>query len=337
MGSSRCRAALAAGLGTLVLLAAANAPADDSKVEAKRHFEAGLALAEAEDFPAAAVEFESSVALFPTKMGLFNLANCYKALHRYAEALDTIVRLKNSFAGKLGADLEREVIDFERSITALVGRLRVKADPAGAVILVDGKIAGEAPLAEPLLLGPGDHEVRVEAKGHRPETRKVRVTSRGSEEIIVELSPLPAAAGGQAPPSPGEDPGDPEPSVEDGGKKLGPGALITAGVLAAGFGAATIGLGVKAGQLEQDAVDAGDQGLMDEAGTLQTAGRVMLGLTGAALATAAVLAFFTDFRGSESQADEGASLRSPRSLPSLESASIWACDGGGGIALSGRF
>jgi hypothetical protein len=339
MGSSRCRAALAAGVGTLVLLAAGNAAADE-KAEAKRHFEAGLALAEAEDFPAAAVEFESSVALFPTKMGLFNLANCYKALHRYAEALDTIVRLKNSFAGKLGADLEREVIDFERSVTALVGRLEVKVEPAGAAVLVDGKSVGAAPLAEPLLLGPGDHEVKVELKGYRPETRKVRVTSRGRESILVELVPA-ATEPGAAVEVPETGGGDERAPADEGGK-LGPGALITAVALTVGFGVTTIALGVKAGDKAEEAKDAHDQAMMDGAEKLQTSGRVMLGLTGAALVATVVLVFFTDFGGGADEALPPALSRGERAAGKAAAverpvAAPWFTDNGGGIALGGRF
>jgi hypothetical protein len=341
MGSSRFRAGLGAMVGLSVLLAAAGAQADENKQEAKRHLEAGLTLAEAEDFAAAAVEFESSVTLFPTKMGLFNLANCYKALHRYSEALDVIVRLRNAFAGKLEEAMVREVAEFERSVSALVGRLEVKVEPAGAAVLVDGKKAGVSPLSEPLLLGPGDHEIGVELKGYRPETRKVRVTSRGRETVMIELTAVAAEPGaGPGPPEAGGEAGAVETPADEGGGKLGPGALITAGALTVGFGVATIVLGVKAGDKEQEAVDSHDDALLDDAGKLQTTGRVMLGLTGAALVTTAVLVFFTDFQGSESTADEGASLQSHPSHRSLDRAprpSVWACDNGGGLAVGGRF
>jgi hypothetical protein len=342
MGSSRIHAGLGASMGLLVLFAAASSKADEDKQEAKRHFEAGLALAEAEDFVAAAVEFESSVALFPTKMGLFNLANCYKALHRYAEALDVIVRLRSTYQGKLSAEMVREVAEFERSVTALVGRLEVKVEPAGASVMVDGKNVGVSPLPEPLLLAPGDHEVKVEFEGYRPETRKVRVTSRGREEVMVDLAPLPPPAAGIEMEPPEGDAVDTLPPWDEGGK-LGPAPLITAGALAVGFGVATVVLGVKAGDKEQEAVDAHDDALMDDAGKLQTAGRVMLGLTGAALVTTAVLLFFTDFGGGEDEAFTPALSRGERgkgnAASDLRVDGVWpvAFDSGAGVAVGGRF
>ncbi|MBW2277998.1 MAG: hypothetical protein JRF63_10925, partial [Deltaproteobacteria bacterium] len=67
-----------------------NAAADDGAIaEAKTHFQTGVALLKAENYTGAAVEFEASVALYPTANVIFNLANCYQALHRYADALDT--------------------------------------------------------------------------------------------------------------------------------------------------------------------------------------------------------------------------------------------------------
>ena len=75
---------------------------------------------------------------------------------------------------------------------------------------------------------------------------------------------------------------------------------------------------------------AGDADLMKEAESMQTAGKVMVGLTAASLATAVALLFFTDFKGGEEE-------------PVSETA--WRVDGvspiltgdGGGRALCGRF
>ena len=52
------------------------------KAEAEKHFKAGLTLQKADDFDAAAAAFEKSISLYATKGGLYNLANCYRALHR---------------------------------------------------------------------------------------------------------------------------------------------------------------------------------------------------------------------------------------------------------------
>jgi hypothetical protein len=160
------------------------------KKEAKRHFEAGLALVETEDFGAAASEFESSVRLFPTKMGLFNLANAYKALHRYGEALDTVRRLETEFAGKIEPDLAAEINAFHGSMEGLVGRLVVRVTQAGASVKVDGRAVGKTPLQDALILGPGAHEIEVSLGGHATEKQTVPVESRGKSEIVLTLRRL---------------------------------------------------------------------------------------------------------------------------------------------------
>jgi tetratricopeptide (TPR) repeat protein len=101
----------------------------DDKTGAKKHFDAGLSLLEAEDFAGAAAEFDASVKLFPTKNGLFNLANCLKALHQYDEALAQVARLKELFANNLDAELKAVVANLEAEIRAVVAELTIQVDP----------------------------------------------------------------------------------------------------------------------------------------------------------------------------------------------------------------
>jgi tetratricopeptide (TPR) repeat protein len=159
----------------------------DDKAEAKKHFQAGVTLIKAEDFAGAAAAFENSVRLFPTRTSLFNLANCYKALQRYGEALATVRRLEREFGDKLGPELEAEARTFSASIENLVGRLGIDARPAGTAITVDGRPVGRSPLGEDVLLGPGDHEVELSLEGFEPVRRTVRVESRGKVAISVGL------------------------------------------------------------------------------------------------------------------------------------------------------
>ena len=121
-----------------------------------------------------------------------------------------------------------------------------------------------------------------------------------------------------------------EEEEEKGGKRLGPAPLIIAGGLTVGFGVASLVLNKKIGDKSDEAKSAGDADLMKEAESMQTAGKVMVGLTAASLATAVALLFFTDFKGGEEE-------------PVSETA--WRVDGvspiltgdGGGLALCGRF
>ncbi|MFO8071883.1 MAG: PEGA domain-containing protein [Polyangia bacterium] len=231
-------------LGCALILASPGAAAGD-KAEARQHFESGLALLEAEDYAAAASEFEVSVGLYPTRNGLFNLANCYKALHRYGDALEAVARLREEFAGRLDERWKKEIATFERTLEAMVGRLAIEVDRPGASIEVDGEPLGESPLAGPLALAPGSHEIVVELEGFAAQRREVRLVSgeRLEESFALEREepggpPAPAAEPSEEIEPPPEPPEPPEPEEE-------PSATAIWGWVALGTGlAAGIGSGV---------------------------------------------------------------------------------------------
>lgn len=227
-------------LALATLLSPPGAAAGD-KAESRQHFESGLALLEAEDYGAAAAEFEVSADLYPTRNGLFNLANCYKALHRYGEALAAIARLREEFAGRLDERWKKEIAAFERTLEAMVGRLEIEVDRAGAVIEVDGEPVGESPLEEPLALAPGGHQVEVELEGFAAQRREVRLVSgeKLSESFALER----AEPGG--PPAPAAEPREEiEPSPEPPGPGPGPEEESSA---TASWGWVALGSGLAAG------------------------------------------------------------------------------------------
>jgi hypothetical protein len=189
MRGTICGASIA--LAAAAWLSGANATAESSKVEAKQHFDAGNALVDNEDYAAATSEFELSVRIYPTKMGLFNLANCYKALNRYGDALEALARLESEFAGKLGT-LSRDVSSLKNTIEGMVGRLDVKVDKGGAAIRVDGADVGTSPLAKPLVLSPGDHVIEARLPGFTDASKTVRIAARETLEasfVLVEEPP----------------------------------------------------------------------------------------------------------------------------------------------------
>jgi len=208
MGGMSLRGSAGAFVATAAFLAAVSASAASAKDEAKLHFDAGLALVDNEDYAAAAVEFETSVRLFPTKMGLYNLANCCKALRRYGDAIDAIERLEREFKGKLG-DLQREVKALKETVEGIVGWLDVRVDREGAAILVDGVDAAVSPLAKPLVLGPGDHAIEVRLAGYETTSQTVRIVARDQLEVsfILVLAAQAPPAPAVVEPTPAEPPG----------------------------------------------------------------------------------------------------------------------------------
>lgn len=185
--TNRCLLAFAWG----ALLLASTAAHADAKAEAERHFETGKALYAAENYEGAAAEFEASVEAYPTKNGYYNLANCHKALHRYAEALTAIDELRIRLAAELQNDpaLTAKVDKTERSIRELLGALRVTSTPPGAEITVDHQPVGTTPLSRALLLGPGEHLVTAKLQGFATAEQRVSVLSKSESRVAFELEP----------------------------------------------------------------------------------------------------------------------------------------------------
>jgi hypothetical protein len=159
----------------------------EQKAEAKKHFQNGLALLKAENFEAAAVEFETAVKLYPTKGGMFNLANCYKTLERYEEALGTLDLLRGEFGDKLDAEYKATIDSLEAEINGLVARLTIQASETGATLLFNGEQVGLSPMVKPLLVGPGVHDVEARLDGFDPARGKVKLASGDEETVTLQL------------------------------------------------------------------------------------------------------------------------------------------------------
>ncbi len=175
---------LIAGIFVVTICAQAMA---DNKADAKKHFKAGNALYLAEDYAGAAVEFEESVRLYPNKNGLFNLANCYKALHRYGEALAVLARLKKELGHTLDDEIQEKAEQLAQDMRAIVAKLEIRVSPSGATVVLDGREVGTSPIAAALIVGPGEHEIVVSLEGHETERRVVRLVSGESREAVFSL------------------------------------------------------------------------------------------------------------------------------------------------------
>jgi hypothetical protein len=69
------------------------------------------------------------------------------------------------------------------------GRLRVLVSEEGAEIAVDGEVVGTSPLADPLLLAPGDHELAVRMDGFATRSQTVCVLPGADLATGLRLQP----------------------------------------------------------------------------------------------------------------------------------------------------
>jgi len=167
--------------------ASGDEPSDSAKQEAGTRFERGVKLYEAQDFAAALAEFEAAYRLVPRYQVLFNVGVTQKRLFRYNDAVRSLKRYLELGGDKVPQD-RRDAVDRELSeIRALVAEVVVKVDGLPASLEVDGRLVGETPLAGPLLLAGGHHQLRASRDGYDPASQEIDVVS--GERVEVALSP----------------------------------------------------------------------------------------------------------------------------------------------------
>ncbi len=166
------------------------------KAEAKRHFENGLAMMELEDFDGAAVEFEASLASYASQNAMFNLAMCYKALHKYPNALEMFRKILKNYSKTMSSEDRKEVKKNIKVISNMVGNLEVNTNIPDVQVLIDGEQVGTTPLKKPVATGAGEHRVRVSLKGYETQEQVVSVVAGKNTVVTFTLE---TGSGGAAP------------------------------------------------------------------------------------------------------------------------------------------
>jgi hypothetical protein len=134
----------------------------------------------------------------------YHMARCLTQLGRYpAAALQLRSAMRASVTPRpLLEELRARIEEGARKVLAVPTPtptavpetlLVVTSEPAGARVAVDGHAAGVTPLP-PLPVSAGEHTVRIESAGFRPEEERVTVPPGGTYTLDRELRPLTSAA-----------------------------------------------------------------------------------------------------------------------------------------------
>ncbi|HMI93908.1 MAG TPA: PEGA domain-containing protein, partial [Polyangiales bacterium] len=218
--------------------------------QASRHFDSGLELIVKGAYSDAVVQFERAYELSGDAAVLHNLGMAYAAAARPVEAASALARyLEQSGDALSGPEQKRVEAELERQ-RARFGHVAIQIDPAGALIKVDGRLAGIAPLAAPLPLPVGEHRIEATYHGHQSASVAVTVASERQTMLLVALRPvLPASATPAArpvallPPLPIPRAQAAPGTAHDGGRtQRVAGYALGATGIAAGIAAVTVGL-----------------------------------------------------------------------------------------------
>lgn len=157
----------------ILLLAARPALAQNDDELARREYELGFKDLERHRYRQALQHYERSYQYMPRPRTAYNIALCHEALGNSQEAIDLFQRFLSEAEGR---DVEflpiaREKISVLRAKVG--GSIRVRSDPSGASVRIDGELKGHTPLRLDLLAG--EHLVSVARKGTRTSERSIEV------------------------------------------------------------------------------------------------------------------------------------------------------------------
>ncbi|XYI00438.1 PEGA domain-containing protein [Sorangium sp. So ce1128] len=202
--------------------------------KARQLYEEGRQAAAAGKWADAHASFLAAWAIKPHYQIASNLGVTCLKLGRNREAAEYLTRyLREAPATKVK---ERQSADASlKEALAKVASVTVQVAPAGAEVMVDGAIVGKAPLADPVFLEPGKHDIGARLEGHEPKTRSIVATAGGRETAVLQLERTPSAevggrVGGSISPVPGAARDNVRTAVLVGGG-IAAGAGVAAGVV----------------------------------------------------------------------------------------------------------
>lgn len=232
--SKACLAAMAAASVCSAALASAQAPLVEPATEARRLWEQGRDLAEADRCGDALGFFRRSRALVERPSTVFSIGTCLFTLGRHVEAVaafDDYLRIADSLRDAEYVRRAREMAERSRHATAT---LRLRTTPATATVTLDGRRVDGAGEVRVVPVDPGEHVLRISAPGYQAATVQLSMLPGQETEQTVSLRVERAAeAGPRSPPRRARPPPRESPSLV--GPMVTLGVSVAAIVAAGGF------------------------------------------------------------------------------------------------------
>lgn len=169
--------------------AASTAPAarPGSTTEARERFQRGVTLYREGSFDAALAEFQRAYELAPNFRVLFNLAQVQVERHDAVAALALFGRYLQEGGNEIDAERRAQVERDMQMLRNRVAELTIDGDVAGAQLTVDGVESGTLPLAGPLLVNSGVHQVVLTKPGYQSASRTLTIAGAQPLRLALRL------------------------------------------------------------------------------------------------------------------------------------------------------
>lgn len=162
---------------------------DDAKQKAAAYLKGGARAAAAGEWEDAYAEYAIAWSFDPTwevAAGLGKAA--YKTGH-YAEAIQRLsFYLREAPPKKVSAKARKEAETMLQDAKSKTGEITITA-PEGSNVLIDGEEIGNTPLAEPIVVDPGQRKVEVR-RGSQGETKTADITA--GSKVTLDFTPKPS-------------------------------------------------------------------------------------------------------------------------------------------------
>ena len=156
---------------------------------AKQAYESAKLLATNHDFAGALAEFKHAYLLSTDPRLLFNMAICEKELHHYARMRSVLEQYLHEGAKVATQDSLSAAQDALTAIKPLVAEVTLHVNEAGAEVSIDGEVVGTTPLAGPVPIDLGTHEVTVKKEGFEPFEDRIETAGGAAASLSVSLKP----------------------------------------------------------------------------------------------------------------------------------------------------
>lgn len=164
--------------------------APSAREMAANHYEKARTFYDRREWSRALAEYLAARQLYSSWAATSGAAVCLKQLGRHDEALEMFEELLRTFSHRLPAAAKEAAQRQLDELRQLVGILEIDGAEPGALIAVDGRHRGDAPLPGPLRLTSGSHWVRVFKEGFEPFEQRIEVAGDRLVRVRARLRPL---------------------------------------------------------------------------------------------------------------------------------------------------
>lgn len=163
---------------------------DSLPLEARGHWDAGVALAQRKNWDGARTSFKAAYEISKNPRVLFNLGVAEKELGRYAAALDYFRKELAEGQGQLLPDEENDVKATISGLEKFVAQLTIDVSEKDADVFIDNDKIDSSKLPGPITVQLGERRVRAVKPGFAEAVESIQLAGGGKGTVTLKLHPL---------------------------------------------------------------------------------------------------------------------------------------------------